>query len=141
MRFVILTCLAASVLAQQPTEPAKPAGGQRPAPKNLKILKPEEVMPAMRSYTAALGQQCSFCHIQGNMASDDNKHKDVAREMILMTRDLNARLGGADAKVVVTCYTCHRGAAHPATAPDTAAAAPATPTTPATPATPPAPPK
>ena len=140
MRIVILACLAASLFAQQPTEPAKPAGGQRPAPKNLQILKPEEVMPAMRAYTAALGQQCSFCHIQGNMASDDNKHKGVAREMILMTRDLNARLGGADAKTVVTCYTCHRGAAHPATAPDTAAAG-ATPATPGTPATPPAPAK
>jgi hypothetical protein len=132
MRTVLLVCLTASLFAQQPATP--PAGeaaarpqGQRPGPRNLKILKPEEVRAAMQSYTVALGKQCTFCHVQGNMASDDNPHKEIARTMITMTRDLNAKLANGDEKTRVSCYTCHRGDEHPAVAPP-AADAQATPT-------------
>ncbi len=86
-------------------------------PKNLKVLKiqPQELMGIMRGYTVALGVRCDFCHVKGDFASDDNPKKDVARKMIAMAEQVNTTLG--DSKVHVTCYTCHRGAEEPLTAP------------------------
>ncbi len=73
-------------------------------------------MPAMRSYTVALGVKCEFCHVQGDFASDEKHHKEIARLMIQLARDVNAKF--PDGKEHVTCYTCHRGSEEPATAPE-----------------------
>ena len=110
MRFILsaVLCLA-TVLAFA----APPPQGR--APKNLKILKPEEVRPVMGAMKANLGVDCSFCHIRGDNASDDNPKKVIARMMIGMTHDINGKF--TDGKEHVTCYTCHRGAAAPLTAP------------------------
>jgi hypothetical protein len=117
---MILACLIAIplfLLAQDPPPAGgPPKGGPRGAPKNLKILKPEEVRAAMGSFVAGLGQQCSFCHVDGDRASDENPLKEVARKMILMTRDINAKFPNSQSNNV-TCYTCHRGDSHPLTAP------------------------
>jgi len=83
------------------------------APKNLKLLQPSEIRPMMAAFTKALGVQCNFCHVQGAFDSDDNPHKNVARGMITMMREINGKF--PDGKVHVTCYTCHRGANEPAT--------------------------
>ncbi len=109
MRFCLAAVLLFPLMAQPP---------QRPAPKNLKLLKPEEVRPAMGAFRAALGVQCTACHVQGDFASDDNPKKEMARKMIVMTREINARF--EDGKQHVSCYTCHRGATEPATAPPAA---------------------
>jgi photosynthetic reaction center cytochrome c subunit len=84
--------------------------------KVLKIKDRSELRGIMASYTAGLGVQCTFCHVQGNFPSDDNPKKDVARMMITMVDHINA--GFPDGKVHVTCYTCHRGEAEPKTAPE-----------------------
>lgn len=84
-------------------------------PKNLKILKPDEVRATMRSFTQALGQRCNFCHVQGDFASDDNPKKTVARSMLTMVGEINAKFPAG--KTYVTCYTCHRGKTIPETAP------------------------
>src|SRR5579859_7472114 len=94
--------------------------GPPPAPKNLKILGPENLIPTMRAFSAALGEKCSFCHVQGDFASDDNPKKETARHMLAMSREINAKF--PDGKRHVTCYTCHRGATEPATEPPAAAA-------------------
>lgn len=86
-----------------------------PPPKNLKILKPDQVMPAMRSFTAALGVKCDFCHVQGDFASDEKEHKEIARKMLTMTHEINTHF--PDGKMHVSCYTCHRGAEEPAMRP------------------------
>lgn len=101
-------------LLSQDAPPAggPPKGGPKGAPKNLKILKPEEVRAAMGTYTAALGKQCSFCHVDGDRASDEKPAKEMARKMIAMTRDINAKFPTGDTNAV-TCYTCHRGDEHP----------------------------
>jgi len=92
------------------------AFGQHPAPKNLKLLPADEnLIPTMRSFTAALGVKCDFCHVQGDFASDEKHHKEIARHMISMAKDINGKF--PDGKTHVTCYTCHRGATEPATAP------------------------
>lgn len=117
---ILLTLLVAVplfVVAQDPPPPGgQPKGGPRAAPKNLQILKPEEVRAAMGAYRVALGQQCTFCHVEGDFASDDKPQKLTARKMILMSREINAKFpNGGDNNV--TCYTCHRGDMHPMTKP------------------------
>jgi hypothetical protein len=47
----------------------------------------------------------------GNFATDDNPKKEVARMMISMARDINAKF--PDGQRHVSCYTCHRGAVKP----------------------------
>lgn len=124
MRLLIATMLClAPLIAQE----APPGGAQKGGPqphKNLKILTDEQVRPAMGAFRVALGVQCNYCHVQGDFASDENPKKNVARMMLTMVHDINAKFPGADANAKVTCYTCHRGAATPLTAPPPAAAAP-----------------
>jgi hypothetical protein len=73
-----------------------------------------------RAFRTALGVECTYCHVQGDFASDDNPKKEVGRMMILMTRDINGKF--TDGKRHVGCYTCHRGATEPPmAAPDTQA--------------------
>jgi hypothetical protein len=87
---------------------------QRPAPKNLKVLKPEEVNPQMRLATAGLGVKCDECHVPTDFSSDEKPMKVTARMMFEMTQKINA--GFPDGKAHVTCYTCHRAQKEPLTA-------------------------
>jgi hypothetical protein len=132
MRLLVFTFLLLPVFAQQ--QPA-PEGGRRqpPPPKNLKLLEPAQVMPYMRAFRVALGVQCTHCHVQGDFASDANPKKEIARNMIVMTREINAKF--PDGKMHVSCFTCHRGSTEPATAPPAGAnnAAPPPPPPPAPP--------
>jgi len=125
MRFIVIFLIAVlPVFAQE--KPAqqkqeKPDQAKRPIPNptNLKVLKVAtgpEVLQIMRTFTAGLGVQCSFCHVQGNNASDENPKKEVARHMIQMAQEINTKF--PDGKMHVTCFTCHRGEAEPKTAPE-----------------------
>jgi len=101
--------------AQEPQGPP-PGGKAAPhVPKNLQLLKPEEIMGAMRAFRTALGVECTFCHVQGDFASDEKRNKLVARKMIELVRSINPQF--PDGKQHVTCYTCHRGAEEPLMAP------------------------
>ncbi|HLW76191.1 MAG TPA: c-type cytochrome [Bryobacteraceae bacterium] len=119
MRFLITALLVLPLLAQDAAKQDK--GGKRPAPgppTNLKVLKVTtgpEVVQIMHTFTAGLGTNCAFCHVQGNYASDDNPKKDAARKMIQMVQQINANF--PDGKMHVSCYTCHRGETEPKTAP------------------------
>lgn len=135
MRLTLLLAVFAGVLlaAYRPAEPPSEAVGV-PADStgwvNLRVLPDslsrDELTAIMRGFTEALGVRCSFCHVRADDAwdfpSDANAHKDVARGMIAMTRQINHELLpsidglGHDGAPQVTCYTCHRGNAHPATA-------------------------
>ena len=114
MRFLLTLLLVVPLCAQEAT----PKQG-RPAPKNLKVLKvpPADIRATMQSFRLALGVQCEFCHVKGDFASDENPKKDVARRMIVLAQDVNAKF--PDGKEHVTCYTCHRGDQEPKTAPPT----------------------
>ena len=126
--------LGAAAFAQEPNAgtapPAKPS-----AFKNLKIFPGEiprdRLIQIMKGYTVSLGVKCTFCHVgeEGkretmDFASDANKHKDIARTMMAMTRRLNEQDFAVKdvTKLKVTCYTCHRGASEPLTAAPTDAA-------------------
>src|ERR1039458_10464919 len=120
MRLTMLVLfLSLAAFGQQPPEGPPPGGpppGKRmpmPEPKNLKLLKPEHLMETMQSFRVALGVRCDFCHVQNDFASDEKPHKEIARKMIVMSREINTNF--PDGKMHVTCYTCHRGSEEPAT--------------------------
>jgi hypothetical protein len=120
MRFTMLLLLTiAAAFSQAPQEPPKQGGGRGPqAPKNLKILKPEDIRNRiMQQYTQALGVNCMHCHVQGDFAADDKPQKNTARMMIAMLNDINAKFPDGAAKAHVSCYTCHNGKVTPLTAP------------------------
>src|SRR5215471_14263356 len=114
MRFLATTLLLAAISLSAQDAPKKQGGGRQP-PKNLKILPADQNLgPTMRTYTVALGQRCDFCHVQGDFSADDKAQKLTARKMIEMVNHVNGMLA-SDGKVVVTCYTCHRGKNMPET--------------------------
>ena len=110
MRSLMLVLFLIPLCAQPPQ-----GGRGMPEPKNLKILKPDELMPAMRSFTTGLGVRCDFCHAQGDFASDEKRPKLTARRMIEMTRDINQT--NFHGRERVTCYACHHGEQEPKSAP------------------------
>jgi hypothetical protein len=119
-----LAIFSVFLLAQPPQD-----GKQKrepPPPKNLQVLTVEELHSGiMMKFAAALGGNCMACHMQGDFASDENPHKVIARHMITMTKEINAKF--PDGKEHVTCYTCHRGSHEPAMAPPAAEAKPPAP--------------
>ena len=130
--------------AQTGAPPANMPAFANPPHKNLKVLPQDITAPqllgTMKFFAQSLGVRCSFCHVGTDgqplstydFASDAKPNKDIARGMIRMVKEINGNLpaitGEADSKI--TCFTCHRGSQHPATAPTRAAApAPAAPAT------------
>ena len=127
--FTLLTFVTASSAVAQ----TAPAGGQPPAPPpltNLKIYPKDiarpELITTMQGFVRQLGVQsqggCSYCHVgtapQWDFASDANPKKDVARRMILMSREIIGKLPEvtgkqASAITALRCATCHRGVAVP----------------------------
>ena len=96
---------------------------------NLKILPqditPRDLVSIMKQFTSDLSVRCEHCHVgEGNdlskfdFASDARPTKASARVMLKMVSAIN----GEHLKTLpqpptqpVTCFTCHRGAAKPAT--------------------------
>lgn len=112
-----------------PTKEVAPKGVNRPScrtgycagsdvPTNLQVLNLDTYPGAMQHFVMSLGlldnEGCSYCHV-ADRASDEKPQKVMARNMLMMVRELNARF--PDGEQRVTCYTCHRGSKTPATAP------------------------
>ena len=94
-------------------------GGPPGPPKNLKVLPADtDIRATMGGFRVGLGVMCTYCHVQGDFASDENPKKNIARAMIRMVTDLNSKF--PDGKAHVSCYTCHRGAEEPLMAPPAA---------------------
>ena len=108
MRFVFSLLLIVPIFAQPPQPPAKKGPS---APKNLQVLKVEEERPMMMAMRTNLGVMCNHCHVMGDFSLDDNPKKLVARTMMTMVKEINAKF--PDGKEHVTCYTCHRGKTTP----------------------------
>jgi len=139
--------LASSAHAQQRGGGAAAASATH---ENLKVLPPDipqpQLLQTMQGFAQGLGVQCGYCHAsapaaetpgrgggggrgrgpaapQFNFASDEKPAKKAAREMMLIVRDLNARVPAAvgksaDAAVRVQCMTCHHGVAIPRQLPE-----------------------
>lgn len=112
MRLTLVLAVAICAYAQ-----SEDAGKSTSKPKNIKVMlradDVAEVVVAMRIFNTSLGVDCLHCHVQGDFASDENPKKETARTMLLLVREINAKLGERK----VSCYTCHRGSSKPATAP------------------------
>jgi Photosynthetic reaction centre cytochrome C subunit len=79
---------------------------------NLKVLKSgDHLLDVMRSFNLSLREDCAYCHVASDFSSDARPTKLMARQMMQMTEDLNAKLGAGN----ITCYTCHRGDGKPRT--------------------------
>ena len=152
--------MGALVGAQAPAAGGGQAGARQgggpppPPPTNLQVLPKdwsrEQVLVVMRQFNAALGVTCAHCHVfigpndpMNDFAADTKPQKNIARQMVLMVRQINPLVQKAaapkpsDQVAAVNCAMCHRGAAIPMGA----AAAPAgRPGGPGAPGAPPAPP-
>lgn len=101
--------------AQSGMPPVKPA---EQVFKNIQILKgvpSNQIIPTMQFISASLGVECEFCHVEGAFDRDDKKEKQTARKMMEMMFSINKNQ--FEGRREVTCYSCHRGSAHPATVP------------------------
>jgi len=102
-----------------------------PGYKNLQVLPKDITKPqmdsVMRHFNSSLNVKCGFCHVRNEStnewdhASDKNKHKLIAREMMVMTNKINdeyfnytGETRTISTQLMVTCYTCHNGAKAPA---------------------------
>lgn len=123
----VVAGLAGAVLGTVPAH-AQPAAGAPAAggpedpdapPKNLKVLPKEmarkDVTALMKTFNKALGVKCSFCHNTKDYASDEKKHKDIARSFMRMTLEMEKNTFNYDGapKVRFNCYMCHRGQEEP----------------------------
>lgn len=95
---------------------------------NLQVLHDtlsrQTLIRTMKGFTRALGVRCEFCHVGDparglssfDFASDENKHKDIARTMLRMVRNINEEQLTAlpfREGIKVECMTCHRGNKEP----------------------------
>jgi photosynthetic reaction center cytochrome c subunit len=67
------------------------------------------LMASITQWVAPPEQGCNYCHNPENLADDSVYTKNVARNMLRMTRVLNSRWSNHTGQTGVTCYTCHRG--------------------------------
>lgn len=124
----LIVVLAGAVgSAQAPAPPAQGRGGApQPAPANLQVLPKDwsrqQVVQVMQVFNAALGVQCAHCHVfvapndpMNDFASDAKPQKNIARQMMLMVRQINPMIQkavapkAADQVSQVNCAMCHRG--------------------------------
>jgi hypothetical protein len=113
----VLVC-AAAAHAQSPAEINKVDSATVKVLTGLSVRQFEQ---EMQGFAEALGVSCGGCHMpKGNFASDENPRKVKARQMIAMTKALNAQYfpdhkAADDGSTLgrITCYTCHQGELRP----------------------------
>lgn len=124
---LIIGSLAAVIATSFAFAPGKPRYD------NLKVLPKDtdkhQMDSIMHHFSSSLGVKCNFCHVVKEVdgkrnidfASDDNQHKQIARQMYKMTAKINKKyfdekdenhkdLSGMP---TVTCYSCHHGKEQP----------------------------
>jgi len=128
MTIASVVCSLGVLLAlagQAPTEP--PAVLRRPQLQVLTKVPESQLFPMMNAIADSLGVRCDYCHVRlapdpsktWSLAGgwiwdrDDKRPKRIARDMMRMVADVNARQFGG--RAIVSCYTCHRGSVAPAT--------------------------
>src|SRR6267154_5339719 len=113
--FLLAVALFTGFLSARAQNP--PTGAPKTAArsfKNIQVMKDvpaEDIIPAMQFISASLGVECTYCHVDRAFEKDDKKEKKFARHMIEMSMNINK--DNFEGKRLVTCYSCHRGAAKP----------------------------
>jgi len=129
-RSVTIAAAAAIVLSLTSVAGVRGQASSAPRPpmaeevfKNIQVLKGipvDQFLGAMGVIAAATARGCSECHRQDGPAdwtryADDTPMKQVTRQMLLMTQEINrTHFGG---RQVITCYSCHRGMHRPKVTP------------------------
>ena len=77
-----------------------------------------DLIPRMQSIARGLGVTCEYCHTARRGSGLPEPKKDIARKMMAMTEEINARVTSATGHSAgeatrVDCVTCHRGVAIP----------------------------
>lgn len=90
--------------------------------KSIKVLNDvpaDDIGKIMNIMGQSLGVDCNYCHTGFDFEKEGKEEKDITREMIKMTFELNEKYFGGEMEV--SCNTCHNGRTHPRTAPDLSA--------------------
>src|SRR5215472_11153832 len=76
-----------------------------------------DLIPRMQIMARGLGVTCEYCHTARRGSGLPEPKKDIARKMMAMTEEINARVTAATGHEAggtkVDCITCHRGVAIP----------------------------
>ncbi len=80
--------------------------------KSIKVLNEmpaDQMGKVMNMMAASLGVNCKFCHASndGEYEKEGIEHKDIARQMLRMTFEMNKNY--FDSRAQITCATCHQG--------------------------------
>lgn len=91
--------------------------------RSLKGISVNEFMSTMGFFSASLGKNCTYCHVDESGGSweryaDDIPSKVTARRMIAMVAGINKTYFAG--RRVLTCYSCHRGGQRPLVTPSLA---------------------
>lgn len=84
--------------------------------KSIKVLNnmpADQMGKVMNMMSASLGVNCAFCHASndGDYEKEGFEHKDMARQMLKMTFDLNKNY--FEGRPEINCNSCHQGKSHP----------------------------
>ncbi len=119
--------VSAPPAAQTQQAPPAPAGPLAPEKyMNIQVLKDlpaAQLHDTMIYIEAAIGVNCTFCHVRNEAGEfafekDDRNSKKTAREMIVLMRNINTQ--GFKGQLQVTCTTCHQGRRTPNATPQLA---------------------
>jgi hypothetical protein len=127
-RYIVISALCnVVVILTAATNKVKPADDHYI---NLQVL-PKDISPKdmqkimVGEFEDALGVSCGYCHaakkdsVELDYASDAKPEKQIARQMLHMTLNLNRDYFKIEkpmigtANIAVTCNTCHRGDTFP----------------------------
>jgi len=126
----VLLLVAGGASARQDDKTQEPKGKRGTIArkyKNIKVLgdlPAEQLGPIMHAWNDSLGVKCTFCHVQEtttegktvmNYEVDSNPMKNIARDMVTLTVNLNKTQKAVGGKV--TCFMCHQGKPDPVAAP------------------------
>ncbi len=79
------------------------------------------LLDIMDIWGSVLGVGCEHCHVPNEWASEAKPEKEITRQMMTLTSQINENLNKIQAlegaQASVSCYTCHRGNKRPATRP------------------------
>lgn len=113
LRAAVLALLISSAASGQPADQRSQMSED--VFKNVQVLRGipvNEFMDTMGFFSAALGLNCTGCHVAESLQdldkfAEDVPHKRTARRMISMVQSMNK--GNFGGRRALTCYTCHRG--------------------------------
>lgn len=114
----VFSCAAVLLFPQnrqtaQTKPPIETAGQKFKSIKVLNDVPADQMGKIMNMMSASLGVNCAFCHASndGDYEKEGFEHKDIARQMLKMTFDLNKNY--FENRPEINCNSCHQGKAHP----------------------------